>query len=84
MLCSRMFSGDPSYFAAGIHLFWLSLPLGTLFWAQTHVHSAGLQLQLRTTNSSSNRRKMNTCVKLIPNFSGMNTYAITGVKNPSE
>lgn len=84
MLCSRMFLGGHSYFSAGIHLFWLSLPLGALIWAQNHLRSAGLQLQLRATDSFSNRRKMNTCVKLIPNFSEMNTYAMTGVRNPSE
>jgi hypothetical protein len=76
MLSWRMFFGDLSYFPTRIHLFWLSLPLGTLIWAQARLQPAGLQLRLRAANSFSNRRKMNTYVKLVPNFSGMNTYAI--------
>jgi hypothetical protein len=84
MLSSRMFFGDPSYFSAGIHLFWLSLPLGSLIWAQTHLDSADSPASAPRHRLFSNWRKMNTYAKFIPNFSGMNTYAIAGIRNPSE
>ena len=79
-----MFFGDRSCFSAGIHPLDFPVSLGTRISAQTHLHSAESPVSTPHHRLFSNRRKMNTCVKLVTNFSGMNTYAMLELKSHSE